>query len=397
MGDNTTAALIGAGSSALGGVVGLLSNSAHRQYKYQKKLMNQQNAINQENATIAYNRSRQLTQDAPLLEKQGKQMAGINTAFGQNGNVANAASAPQADGVSIPSPPDVMASQNAFQTGISNAVSQLLGIASTKANVEKANAETEGIRVDNLTRNYLNLKKAGLMSAQISKTFKEAAYQDVVNKYADERLSGEASSASSKAIIDAADSSVRGAMNKIDFDNKVQDLRNKVQTGILTQRQAETEMHKWSLMHSEEVLNYAQAGEANTRSSLNVSTKHGLDLDNRLKTLTFDSKLVEAFESAEQSKLKTVAMKLRNLPHSVSEHFTRSALFALERIQKGHGSGADYALVSAQIAREAIDRQNKEAKDWSKIILGALPMSSSGAASTSNSGYNVNVPYVPQY
>ena len=110
MGDNTTAALIGAGSSALGGVVGLLSNSPHRQYKYQKKLMQQQNAMNQENATIAYNRSRQLTQDSPLLEKQGKQMAGINTAFGQNGNVANAASAPQSDGVSIPTPPDVLSS-----------------------------------------------------------------------------------------------------------------------------------------------------------------------------------------------------------------------------------------------------------------------------------------------
>lgn len=399
MGDNTTAALIGAGSSALGGVVGLLSNSAHRQYKYQKRLMNQQNAMNQENATIAYNRSRQLTQDAPLLEKQGKQMAGINTAFGQDGNVANAASAPQSDGVSIPAPLDVMGSVNAFQTGISNSVSQLLGIASTKANVEKSNAETEGIRIDNLTRNYLNLKKAGLMSSQIAKTFKDAAYQDIVNKYADERLSGEASSASSKAIIDAADSSVRGAMNKIDFDNKVQELQNKVQTGILTQRQAQTEMHKWSLMHSQEVLNYAQAGEANTRSSLNVSTKHGIDLDNRLKTLTFDNKLVESFESAEQSKLKTVAMKLKNLPHSVSEHFTRSALFALDRIQNGHGSGADFALVAAQTSREYAQYANNEAKDWTKIILGALPLSSAGAAQTNErgSGYVVNTPYVPQY
>lgn len=63
MGDKTTAALIGAGSSALGGAVGLLTNSAHRQYKYQKKLMQLQNSMNQENATIAYNRSRQLTQD----------------------------------------------------------------------------------------------------------------------------------------------------------------------------------------------------------------------------------------------------------------------------------------------------------------------------------------------
>ena len=397
MGDNTTAALIGAGSSAIGGVVGLLSNSAHRQYKYQQKLMQQQNAMNQENATIAYNRSRRLTQDQAMLEKQGKLNAGTNTAFGQDGNVANAASAPQSDGVSIPTPPDVMASQNAFTNGINNAVNQLIGISTAKANVAKLNAETEGVEIDNLTRNIKNLKEIGLKDSQIRKNFADLAYQKVVNKYADSRLSADADSANSKAIIDAADASVRGAMNEIDYLNKVQDVQNKIATGELTKRQGAVELKKLALMNSQINLNNASAGELNTRSALNVENTKGQALKNQFDAKTFDYRLVDAFENAEQNKLKTIGLKLRNLPHSISEHFTRSALFALERIQKGHGSGADYALVSAQIAREAIDRQNKEAKDWSKIILGAIPMSSSGAASTSNSGYNVNVPYVPQY
>lgn len=399
MGDNTTAALIGAGSSALGGVVGLLSNSAHRQYKYQKKLMQQQNAMDQENATIAYNRSRQLTQDAALLEKQGKQMAGINTAFGQDGNVANAASAPQADGVSIPTPPDVMASQNAFMNGINNAVNQLISVATTRANVRKLNAEAEGTEIDNLSRNYLNMKKAGLLTAEIDKMTKETLHQSIVNSHADSREAAADEADNARANMLSLDASVHGAMNDIDYQNKVQELNNAVETGIKTKREAETELRKWSLMHSEEVLNYAQAGEANTRSSLNVSTKHGVDLDNRLKTLTFDNKLVESFESAEQSKLKTVAIKLKNLPHSVSEHFTRSALFALDRIQKGHGSGADFALVAAQTSREYAQYANNEAKDWTKILLGALPLSSAGSAQTGErgSGYVVNSPYVPQY
>lgn len=399
MGDNTTAALIGAGSSALGGVVGLLSNSAHRQYKYQKKLMQQQNAMNQENATIAYNRSRQLTQDAPLLEKQGKQMAGINTAFGQAGNVANAASAPQSDGVSVPAPPDVMGSVNAFQSGINNAVNNLLSAVTARANVRKLNAEAEGTEIDNLSRNLKNLKDIGLKDSQIAKNFADLTYQKLVNKYADSRLSAEADSANSRAIIDAADSSVRGAMNQVEYENKKQDILNKVQSGILTQRQADVELKKLTLMDSQINLNNASAGELNTRSALNVENTKGKALQNQFDAKTFDYRLVDAFENAEQSKLKTIGLKLRNLPHSISEHFTRSALFALERIQKGHGSGADYALVSAQIAREAIDRQNKEAKDWSKIILGALPLSSSGAANTgsNSSGYVVNTPYVPQY
>lgn len=399
MGDNTNAALISAGASAAGGLVGLLSNSAHRQYKYQKKLMQQQNAMNQENATIAYNRSRQLTQDQALLEKQGKLNAGINTAFGQSGNVANAASAPQSDGVSIPTPPDVSASTSALSTGINNAVQNLIGVATAKANIRKLTSEAEGNEIDNLTRNYLNLKKAGLMSSEAAKNFQDAANRAIENKFAESRFAAEADSANSKAIIDQADSGVRAAMNKADYDLKVQELFNKVQTGVLTQRQAMTELKKLSLIDSQINLNNASAGELSTRSSLNVENARGVALDNRLKTLTFDNKLVESFESAEQSKLKTVGMKLKNLPHSVSEHFTRSALFALDRIQKGHGSAADFALVAAQTSREYAQYANNEAKDWAKIILGALPMSSAGSAQTGErgSGYVVNSPYVPQY
>ena len=399
MGDNTTAALIGAGSSALGGVVGLLSNSAHRQYMYQKKLMNQQNAMNQENATIAYNRSRQLTQDSPLLEKQGKQMAGINTAFGQDGNVANAASAPQSDGVSIPTPPDVMGSLNSFQSGINNAVNQLVSAATARANVRKLNSEADGIDIDNLTRNYRNMKQAGLLTAQIDKMTKETLHQSIVNKHAESREAAADEADNARANMLSLDASVHGAMNEIDYLNKVQDVQNKIATGELTKRQGAVELKKLALMDSQINLNNASANELGTRSQLNVANSKGVDLDNRLKTLTFDNKLVESFESAEQSKLRTVAMKLKNLPHSVSEHFTRSALFALDRIQKGHGSAADFALVAAQTSREYAQYANNEAKDWTKIILGALPLSSAGAAQTGErgSGYVVNPPYVPQY
>ena len=394
-----SSATIASGINAAAASVGALSNGSRRQYKYQKRLMRLQNQYNVENATTAYNRSRLLTQDSPLLEKIGKQQAGINTAFGQDGNVANAASAPQADGVSVPSPPDVYTGFNTLASGVTNAVQNLIGVASAKANIRKLNAEAEGTETDNITRQYLNMKKAGLMTSETRKNFEDAANRAIENKFAESRYAAEADSANSKAIIDQADSGVRAAMNKADYDLKVQELFNKVQTGVLTQRQAVTELKKLSFMDSQINLNNASAGELNTRSALNVSNARGVDLDNKLKSLTFDSKLVESFESAEQSKLQTVAMKLRNLPHSVSEHFTRSALFALERIQKGHGSAADYALVAAQTSREYAQFANNEAKDWSKIILGALPMSSAGSAQTGErgSGYVVNSPYVPQY
>lgn len=295
MGDNT-AALIGAGSSALGGAVGLLTNSAHRQYKYQKKLMQLQNTMNQENATIAYNRSRQFTQDQAMLEKQGKLNAGINPAFGENGNVSSAASAPQSNGVSIPTPPDVMGSLNSFQSGISNAVNQLISAATARANVRKLNSEAEGNEIDNLTRNYRNMKQAGLLTAQIDKLTKETLHQSIVNQYADSREAASADEANSRANIASMDASVRGAMNDIDYLNKVQDVQNKLATGELTKRQADVELKKLSVMDSEISKNYsssaldrASASAAFEQANLYRSQWEHQNIDNYIHFNSADS------------------------------------------------------------------------------------------------------------
>lgn len=277
--------LVGAGVSLLGGLFGSSSSSPSKQYKYQKKLMNLQNAYNQQNATIAYDRSRQLTQDSALLEKIGKQQAGINTAFGQNGSVSSTSSAPQADAVSIPSGPDVSTSVNALSQGVQNAVSNLLATATTNANVRKLNAEAEGTEIDNMSRNYLNMKKAGLLSAQAAKTFKDAAYQSIVNTYADSRLSAEAGKANSDALIASADSAVRGEMNKAHYDNLIADTYARLEQGQLTEKQALTEIKKWSLMRSEEQLNMAKSKDTLSHVDVNRAQARNLDSLSNLNDL----------------------------------------------------------------------------------------------------------------
>ena len=333
--------LVGAGVSLLGGVFGSSSSSPSKQYKYQKKLMNLQNAYNQQNATIAYDRSRQLTQDSALLEKIGKQQAGINTAFGQNGSVSSTSSAPQADAVSIPSGPDVSTSANALSQGVQNAVSNLLATATTNANVRKLNAEAEGTEIDNMSRNYLNMKKAGLLSAQAAKTFKDAAYQSIVNKYADSRLYADANKANSDALIASADSAVRGQMNKADYDLKVQELFNKVQTGVLTQRQAMTELKKLSLMDSQINVNNSQAG-------LNASLKVGQDIDNFVndttkgdKVATIQSGRIKAWYDAQPKDVQQLIM---------TSDAVRSAVHTL---QTGHDlSWREYKALGAAMGYE---------------------------------------------
>ena len=335
------AAAAGAGASIGSGLIGSLTGSAHRQYKYQKRLMDRQNQYNVQNATTAYNRSRQLTQDTPMLEKLGKQQAGINTAFGQDGNVANAASAPQADGVSVPSPPDVSASTSALSTGITNAVQNLIGVATAKANIRKLTSEAEGNEIDNLTRNYLNLKKAGLMSSEAAKNFQDAANRAIENKFAESRFAAEADSANSKAIIDQADSGVRAAMNKADYDLKVQELFNKVQTGVLTQRQAMTELKKLSLLDSQINVNNSQAG-------LNASLKVGQDIENFVndttkgdKVATIKSGRIKAWYDAQPKNVQQLIM---------TSDAVRSAVHTL---QSGHDlSWREYKALGAVMGYE---------------------------------------------
>lgn len=332
--------LVGAGVSLLGGVLGSSSSSPSKQYKYQKKLMNLQNAYNQQNATIAYDRSRQLTQDSALLEKLGKQQAGINTAFGQNGSVSSSSSAPQADAVSIPSGPDVSTSVNALSQGVQNAVSNLLATATTNANVRKLNAEAEGTEIDNMSRNYLNMKKAGLLSAQAAKTFKDAAYQSIVNKYADSRLSAEANKANSDALIASADSAVRGQMNKANYDNLIADTYARLEQGLLTEKQALTEIKKWSLMRSEEQLNFAKSKDTLSHVGVNI-TQSALNRSN--VDLNKVDYYVKNATKADVIKAAQLAVKEHG-PQSISD-WSWSVFNNWENASDGAKTGAIFALI----------------------------------------------------
>jgi hypothetical protein len=342
--------LVGAGVSLLGGVFGSSSSSPSKQYKYQKKLIDLQNAYNQQNATIAYDRSRQLTQDSPLLEKIGKQQAGINTAFGQNGSVSSTSSAPQAAAVSIPSGPDVSTPANVLSQGVQNAVSNLLATATTNATVRKLNAESEGTEIDNMSRNYLNMKKAGLLSAQAAKTFKDVAYQSIVNKYADSRLSADANKANSDALIASADSAVRGEMNKANYDNLIADTYARFEQGLLTEKQALTEIKKWSLMRSEEARNYASANESNANVGLINQQTIGQDITNEINRDTkadqkaiFKSKRVQSWYDAQPKNVQQIILSSKSVRDAVNSLQSGNPLTAAQFSALGAAMGYENA------------------------------------------------------
>lgn len=140
--------------SSLGGVVGSLAGGS-LDYRNQKKLMERQQEYSRENATTAYNRQRELTQDQAYLSQLGKLKAGINTAFGTDGNVTSSANVDQASPVSIPSP---LGMGQQLSTSLRSFMQDSL----VNAQRKNVDADTNAKNIDNATRameNALKIKK----------------------------------------------------------------------------------------------------------------------------------------------------------------------------------------------------------------------------------------------
>ena len=155
------------------------------------------------------------------------------------------------------------------------------------------------------------------------------------------------------------------------------------------------------VMQSQIDLNNANAEDARshvrvnqTQADLNIANKTGVDLDNTFKALTQGDRLQISFEECSQAKLRTFAMKLQTMPNTMSEALSRKAMESYEKIQRGYGKPIDYTRVASQICKEAAITANQEAKDWAKIAISIIPLTSS--AQTSN-GYGANISSMPQY
>lgn len=408
----------GAIASAAGGVVSSLinGNSAKKQFKYQQKLNAHQQEYARENATTAYNRQRELTADNPLLQKIGMRNAGMSTAFTDGSSVGAASSVDQAAAPNAGTAPEIPQVGSLFGQGVQAVASvadlamKRAQIAKIKSDVANTNADTQGKTIDNLTKADQNVANLENTKADTKGKAAKTHLDETQGKILDVTGMGIAVAnqnlAESNAAIAAADASVRVDQNRLGLAQQIASIENTLaNTNLSKEQRKNLEEERKNLIKQRDVMdsqiasNYAGAYQSRTQGDLNKSVKTGQDLSNNFAALTMSDNLVKSFEEAEQSKLRTIGMKLQNLPKSVSEHFTRSAMFALERIQKGKGSPADYALVASETAREATLFANQEAKEWTRIFIGAIPGSSSGAGSSS---YSVSVPssygspYAPQ-
>lgn len=162
-------------SSVLGaatGVAGLLrGNDNRKQIQQQKELIDYQNAINQRNSLIDYNRQRELSKDNAMLQKIGLRQAGMNTSLG-DGSVASAASVGGTSPVSAPSSLPTQASiDSQYVSMVDNASSSLTNVSLARSQQQLLNEQAENQRLRNITQlkrdiaEYTKLKNEAKNSA----------------------------------------------------------------------------------------------------------------------------------------------------------------------------------------------------------------------------------------
>ena len=270
MGSFDFSGLASAGAGVLGSLVG-----GAMDYNYQKKLMARQNQYNKENATTAYNRQRELTQDQAYLSQLGKMKAGINTAFGTDGNVTSSANVDQASPVSVPSP---LGMGQQLSTSLRSFMQDSLVNAQRK-NVE---SDTTAKNIDNATRameNALKIKKLNQDIGVGMLNYAKDAFKFAVDKqYYDRQQSAktdemEQNAKRSEALqqIEAINAKFAEAKTEADINILKQQFENLKKVYDLTDAQIVTEKGKPRVQLSEIRKNDASAEESRTSSALNLA------------------------------------------------------------------------------------------------------------------------------
>jgi hypothetical protein len=294
MTDKIGSSLISSGSSLIGGVLGALtaSSAAKRQYNYQRKLNEQAQQYAVENATTAYNRQRELTQDNALLQLQGNRKAGLSTAFGEGSSVGGASSVQQANGPSSGAAPNVPTLAESFNEG-SQAMAGLLDLATKRAEIQKLNSETVGQNIQNdfdATSFLTRLSK--LESENKSSKFKarvDELMSDWTEKYGEIKFASDAQISKNNALITGVQAQFEEKNQMAELDRKIEETNKMVAERYkiiadtnLSQKEYEKAVQEIKNLQEQIKVYQAQIQELKTRSSVNVATAQSINNNNKV-------------------------------------------------------------------------------------------------------------------
>lgn len=316
MGSFDFSGLASAGTGVLGSLVGGAID-----YNYQKKLMARQHQYNKENATTAYKRQRELTQDQAYLSQLGKMKAGINTAFGTDGNVTSSANVDQASPVSVPSP-------LGLGQQLSTSLRSFMQDSLVNAQRKNVDADTNAKNIDNATRAIKNALEIGKQKQDIGvsmlnyakEAFKFAVDQQYYQRQQaaqTEQQEADAKRAESLKAIEEVNAMFQYSHNEAELQKAYQEFENLKKVYDLTNAQIVTEKGKPRVQLSEVNKNNASAVESRSASELNKVQTEGFKLNNQFLSQTLADRV-------EQQGYDTLIKKVESLPHSYRDIVMRS-------------------------------------------------------------------------
>lgn len=317
--DGLAPALGSVGGSFLGGLMDA-SN--------QESFMAKQDKINKENATIAYNRQRELTQDQALLHKRGMEQAGYNTAFGSNGNVTTSANVDQASPVSVPSP-------QGYGQQLSTAFGSFLQNSLVNAQRKNVDADTNAKNIDNATRAIKNALEIGKQKQDIGVSMlnyaKDAFKFAVDKKYYDTQQNAQtdemvASAKRAEALqkIEAINAEFARAKTQEEYNILTQQFKNLQKAYDLTDAQIVTEKGKPRVQFSEINKNNASANQSNTAAALNVANTENVEEQTKGVKLNNEYLSKTLTDRVNEQGYETLIKKVESLPKNYRDVVMRS-------------------------------------------------------------------------
>lgn len=313
--------------SALGGAVGSFAGGA-MDYKYQKKLMARQNQYNQENAAIAYGRQRELTEDQAYLSQLGKLKAGVNTAFGTDGNVTSSSNVDQASPVSVPSPLGI-------GQQLSTSLRSFLQDSLVNAQRKNVESDTTAKNIDNATRameNALKIKKLNQDIGVSMLNYARDAFKFAVDKqYYDRQQAAQTDEMEQNAKrvealqqIEAINAKFAGAKTEAEINILKQQFENLKKVYDLTDAQIVTEKGKPRVQLSEINKNNASANQSNTAAALNVANTENVEEQTKGVKLNNEYLSKTLTDRVNQQGYETLIRKVESLPKNYRDVVMRS-------------------------------------------------------------------------
>lgn len=331
----SAASSVSAIGSAVKGVAGLLGIGRTDVVKQQKQLLDYQNKLNQQNATTAYERQRQLTQDSPLLTKNGLRAAGQNTALG-DGTSASAASVQQSSAPSASPLPTSADLDSQYASMANNASSILQNHMSVMADARLKRSQAQLNETDSLTRLSENATRLAKLRGE-AKSAEEKAIADrlqrqILQQFGMSDAELENNIKASEAISAAADASIRGEWNKAQYDEKIAQINLLISQKGVTDEQKKNlkEARKNLIAERDEIAsrtakNYSDINVNNAQIPYIKSQKDFVDSQTKYNNQTLNFRV-------EQERIKTIPSDIKSA--MMRSHWVREYINAIENGRK---------------------------------------------------------------